>query len=363
MMRLRVVQSRFGDCLILQNGYGKRRKYVLVDGGPARVYEAYLRPELLQIAASGGKLDLVVLTHVDNDHVVGLLGLMNELVRQKQAGLPPLIGIGGLWHNGFSKILPREIAPQAELLEQEELTTPLGPPDPGDAGPFGVAEGHALQLADIELGVSRNAGFPDELVTAENAPRSVRVGGMWLRLIGPPARNLERMREKWVRWLMKEHLPFAPGEEPVKPDDSDANLSSIMFLAEAGKRRILLTGDGLGDDILAGLERAGLLPPDGSMYVDVFKVPHHGSARNAVGRLFERVQAGIYLLCADGKYDNPDWQTLVWMVDAACQQGRDIRIVATNPAPSLTRLLAERPPEKNHYTLEIMPRGASAMLL
>jgi glyoxylase-like metal-dependent hydrolase (beta-lactamase superfamily II) len=366
MLKLRIVQARYGDSLILENGYGKRKKYILVDGGPSKVYGPYLRGELKRIAASGGRLELVVLSHVDNDHVVGLLELVADLKKARQDGQPPLVPVRGLWHNSFGAILPRGLRAQAEAVEQEEATTPL--PDPeaplGSADEvFGIREGVSLLDAETALGITRNKGFPDRLVALENAGGPLRAGGMKLWLIGPPTRNLERLRALWIKWLTRESRDFAPGEAPVKPDDSTANLSSIMFLAEAGKRRILLTGDGLGEDILSGLEKTGLLPPDGTLHVDIFKLPHHGSARNALGQLFERVLADTYVLCANGKYGNPDWQTLLWLVDAACRQGRDIHIFATSSTPSLERLVEERPPQDNHYRLTIMPKAASSAVL
>lgn len=366
MLKLRVVQSRFGDSLILENGSGARKKYILVDGGPSRVYGPYLRGELAKIAAAGGKLDLVVLTHIDNDHVLGLLEFMDDLRLQKAAGLPPFIHVDALWHNGFSKILPEAVQRQAEALEYEVALTPNPDPEnpvPEEPGPYGYEEGHELQLADAELGIPRNPGFPGGLVTTASAPRRLRAAGMWLWIIGPRAESLERLRELWVGWLVRKNLPFAPGEEPVKPDESAANLSSIMFLAESRGRRILLTGDGLSTDIVDGLEKAGLLPSEGTMHVDIFKVPHHGSARNNLGDMFDRVLADTYVLCANGRYGNPDWQTLVWLVDAACRQNRDIHIFATSPAPALERLIAERPPESNHYRLTVMPKGETSALI
>jgi beta-lactamase superfamily II metal-dependent hydrolase len=136
-----------------------------------------------------------------------------------------------------------------------------------------------------------------------------------------------------------------------------------MFLAESGRRRILLTGDGLGDDVVAGLEAAGLMAPGGTFKVDILKVPHHGSARNVVGKLFDRVLADTYVLSANGKYGNPDYQSLIWLVDAAVRQGRDIEIFATNPTDSLARLVSERPPASNHYHLTIMEKGATSVVL
>lgn len=366
MLKLRVVQARYGDCLILENGYGKRKRFVLVDGGPARVYGPYLRGELQRIAEGGGRLELVVLTHVDNDHITGLLDLVDELKEAKDACRPPLIPVRGLWHNGFGAILPRELRDQAASLENIEASRPLpdpfAPPGAGDVE-FGIREGVSLLEAESVLGIPRNKGFPNQMIALENAAGPLRAGGMKLWMIGPSQRNLERLRAMWVKWLTRQGQTFAPGEGPVKPDDSAANLSSIMFLAEAGRRRILLTGDGLADDIIAGLEKIGLLPPDGTLHVDIFKLPHHGSERNLIGPIFDRVLADTYVLCADGKYGNPDWQTLLWLVDAACRQGRDIHIFATSSTPSLERLLAERPPEANHYRLTVMPKGVSSAVL
>ncbi len=379
MLKLRVVQARFGDCMILESGYGKRRKYTLVDGGPSGVYEPYLRGELGKIAASGGKLDLVVLTHVDTDHVIGLLEMVEKMKEDKDQGRPPVIPVSGMWHNAFSKILP-EAAQAAERVELDMMVEPppsimekTSEPAAEHAGveeglwalpeEYGIKEGRQLALLDAELAISRNPALPQRLVTLEGAARPVRAAGMRLWVLGPRQANLDRLRKTWLEWLMKNELSFAATGALVKPDTSEANLSSIMFLAESGGRRILMTGDGLGDDVLFGLEQAGLMAPGGTIHVDILKLPHHGSARNVVGALLDRVQADTYVISADGKYGNPDRQTLDCLVDAACRQQRDITIFATNPTPALEDLVHERPPQKNHYTLSIMPKGATAVVL
>jgi hypothetical protein len=382
MLRLRVVQARYGDCMILESGYGKRRRHVLVDGGPSLVYKPYLRGELSQIAQKGGKIDLMVLTHVDNDHVVGLLQFIDELNEARASGSAPLIEVVGMWHNAFSKFLSGDPV-EAERLEEEMLFAPItaedgeesaAEPPPAETGlpvldeawlmddSYGIKEGHNLQAAEKDLNLLRNYGFRNHLIRVEDAPRPVRVAGMRITILGPSIDNLENLRQKWVRWLTKEGLAFGAGQK-VTPDDSEANLSSIMFLAESGQRRILMTGDGLGSDVVAGLETAGLMPPGGTFKVDILKLPHHGSARNAVGALFDRVLADTYVISADGKHGNPDYQTLEWLVNAACRQGRDIHIFATNPTPTLERLVQDRPPAANHYRLTIMERGASSALL
>ena len=377
MLKLRVVQARYGDCSILENGpandsSGRRRKHILIDGGPSKVYGPYLRGELEAIAERGGKLDLLVLSHIDNDHVRGLLELMRDLREARADGKAPLIDVEQIWHNGFSKILPPELEATAAELERETALEVHPDPDMSlaerAAEAYGIAEGHELQEADVELGIPRNQGFAEGLITVENTAQPIKVAGVKLWVIGPTGENLAKLREKWVSWLMRKSLPYGPGEEkPVRPDEAVNNLSSIMLMAEAGsgrsRRRILLTGDGVTSDITGGLEAAGLLEKDGVLRVDVLKVPHHGSARNSVGGLYERVLADTYVISGDGRYANPDETTLNWIVDAACRQQRQIEIFATNMAPALKALLRERPPEENNYRLRVLPVGQSSDLI
>jgi hypothetical protein len=96
-----------------------------------------------------------------------------------------------------------------------------------------------------------------------------------------------------------------------------ANLSSLVVLAEVGKKRILLTGDARGDKVLEGLELVGLLKIDGKspMHVDVFQGPHHGSDRNADPILFRRVTADHYVFSGNGEHGNPERETLQMLLD------------------------------------------------
>src|SRR5262245_38404612 len=105
MFGIRVVQAQFGDCFLLECGSAASPKHVLVDGGPPGTFDAHLEPELAAIAAAGGAIDLAMLSHVDNDHVVGLLDLVARLRADAAAGTAPLIGVAGLWHNSFARTL------------------------------------------------------------------------------------------------------------------------------------------------------------------------------------------------------------------------------------------------------------------
>ncbi|HVN55444.1 MAG TPA: hypothetical protein VMT46_14005, partial [Anaerolineaceae bacterium] len=105
MLQLRVVQAEFGDCLILEYGSAEQPRFVLIDGGPEGTYENHLRFELERIVQNGGFMDLAVLSHVDNDHIIGLLALFVELDKNRSAHQPDFIAINGLWHNAFERTI------------------------------------------------------------------------------------------------------------------------------------------------------------------------------------------------------------------------------------------------------------------
>jgi beta-lactamase superfamily II metal-dependent hydrolase len=146
-------------------------------------------------------------------------------------------------------------------------------------------------------------------------------------------------------------------------DLSVPNLSSIMFLAKADGRTMLMTGDGRSDQILEGLARAGLLDGAGRLNLDVLKLPHHGSDRNITKTFFSKVTADTYIASANGKHGNPDLATLIWLVEAAREQQRRIRIVETNRTPSVEKLLAEYPADRYGYVVETLVPSQHAIVV
>jgi hypothetical protein len=141
--------------------------------------------------------------------------------------------------------------------------------------------------------------------------------GLKFTVVGPLQDEVVALQKDHDAFLKKKGKGTA-GLLAAFTDSSVANLSSIAVLAEVGKKRILLTGDARGDKLLAGLETVGLLKNDGksTMHVDVFKVPHHGSDRNAEPVLFRRVTADHYVFSGDGEHGNPERETLQMLLDA-----------------------------------------------
>ena len=323
MFALHVVQAEEGDCLLLQSG----RSFVLVDGGPNGTFTDHLLPTLVDRKVA--RLDLVVISHVDGDHIAGLIDLL---------ATKPVRPIGCVWHNAFSMQVGAKIQKRVVQIVAAKPRR-------------SIAQGN--QLAGLVRNIPLNPQFSGGLVSVESADKARLFGGFELRVVGPDARALTRLKKDWTRWLAKVVRRVARGK--AKPDTSVTNRSSIVLLAKSGSKSMLLTGDSRWDEVLSGLETAGVLDRGGRIHVDVLKVQHHGSMRNSKPEFFRRVTANKYVISANGRYDNPDVDTLLWIVDAA--KGRQFEMIVTNVPTQVKTLLKKRPPEEHGYSLRSIPEG------
>jgi len=364
MFKLHVVQAQFGDCLILQFGAPKTPRFILVDGGPPGNYAADVAPALDDIVGKQGKLDMVLLSHIDNDHIIGVLDLFSGIEDDDVSGRKRRVEVGGLWHNSFA----RTIDPAGEIFQRMQglmqmagtanLTMPLGM----DAF-YGVREGNRLRLLSQKLKISVNKAFSNDLIMVETAKRAIKLGPLELRIAGPNKADLGKLRKEWLEWLdrAEEKMSSAPAAAAMM-DRSIPNLSSIVALAKCDSKTLLLTGDARGDHIINGLKSAGLAK-GGKLHIDVLKVQHHGSRRNANPEFFAAVTADTYVISANGKYDNPDFDTLAWIVESARQRQRPIALVTTNETDSTRELQKKFKPPAYDYSLTSLAPGKHSLAL
>jgi len=369
VLNLRIVQARYGDCLILGYGTQSAPRYLLIDGGPKSVYQRHLRRVLEGIAAVHGKLDLVILSHIDEDHIDGLLDLANDLLWERIRGLPELIAFDALWHNSFSGTLGADISDRLERIFDRSGLARSSLPHAAKAC-RDIAQGDQLTRLAHSLNVPINPGFDGGgILTVEKSSGAIKLGNLSLHIVGPTEANITELREAWQAWLEEQEnrvlvLSPADAERAVRSLDSSVpNLSSIMVLAEADGRRILLTGDGTSEYLEQGLRQAGLLGPGGTLHVDILKLPHHGSKRNITADFLQRITADRYVISASGKHGHPHKNTLTWIVDRAKEQGRGIELVATNSTSSLRALVNECDPQEYGYRLTMMPEGTNEQVL
>ncbi len=317
-LALEVLRAEHGDCLLLTYG----RDLVLIDGGPPGVYDATLKPRLQELIGERDEplfLRMVMVSHIDDDHIVGLADMFSEARERKEEQRGPAEWrTGELWLNAFGALTGAGRSAGASGIHGAamEALVDAAPGAQSEAVAASVANGIALQQDAIGLGVEINKSFGGGLVQVGGDSATIEVApDLTFTVIAPAEERLTKLQEKWEAWV-RNH-PRADAQTAANLDRSVFNLSSIVVLARSGGRSLLLTGDAGSDDMLQGLKAAGLLADAGPpLAVDVLKLPHHGSIRNVDAVFFERVRARNYVISANGRDGNPDDATLALLCDA-----------------------------------------------
>ncbi len=318
---LEALDARSGDALLLHSG--EPAHLTVIDGGFAATYQDVMRPRLkalqAQRCAPGEALaiDHVIVSHIDKDHISGVVRLFRELKTADEAQDLPLATIGRLWHNSFRDTLVSIGGP---------ATLPGAVMAQSDVVAASVEDGRELRDLAEYFHLEGNPPRDGLMV----APQTIEIDGLTMTVVGPTAERLEQLRAEWEAEVQAELDDGDLARVAAYLDDKAPNLSSIVVHVEQDGKTMLLTGDGRGDDTLVGLEAAGLCPPGGDLHVDLLKVPHHGSDRNVAEDYFERITADHYVISADGRFDNPSIATLQMLVDT--QGDRPYTVHLTNPA-------------------------------
>lgn len=319
MFTVEMLPARQGDSLWIEYGSPDAPHRVLVDGG-APGTEKVLRDRIEALPEAQRRFDLLVVTHVDSDHIAGILALLSE----------PLDGLAfdDIWFNAWDHI----------VLARESLD------DPGILGPKqGERLSARLQYRQMPWNVAFEGGPVALRDDTPELPRRRLRGGMVMTLLGPTRPRLGAMHTVWAKKIQEYGLePGDAGWElegivghpedryddfgilgdddamidvdalaqaPMGRDTSKANGSSIALLAEYDGKRCLLAGDAYPDDLAEALDQ--LPGVGGAVAVDAVKLSHHGGKKNTSPDLLRRLRCPRYLISTNGSYyDHPDRETV-----------------------------------------------------
>ncbi len=366
MATLKIIQAEHGDCFLLTFDKNGNNKNMLIDGGPRGTYRRHLKDILLNVNSKNEILDFVVLSHVDSDHISGLLDLLFELEEQRVNGEQEVVAIDQIWANTFQNtiganndIVNRFQAVMSTVNNMESVMSNSA------IEVLGINQGNKLRIQALKLDIDLNKGFDDELISIDTATDTLEEGELKITMLGPSKENLEELRLEWMKWLENNENAIMSGDFDVmaNADKSKPNLSSIMFLAEVNGTTILFTGDGRSDHLYDALESQNLLDSEGKIHLDFFKVPHHASNRNTTKTFLKKVTADKYIISANGRHHNPDLATLIWLVESAKQRNANIELIITNETSATRKLLEEYPKQEYGYKITYLEEDESFALI
>jgi hypothetical protein len=337
-LKLELVKAEKGDCLLLHYGKASKPALALVDGGAPGAYEDFLEPRLTELRDAGDDptqplpLELVMISHIDQDHIAGVYSLLRAIELAGKDGQPEPYAVARLWHNAFKRLTD---ASEAEV-EAAKPASDDGGALPEEAMVIAAAkEGSKTSDLATRLGIPINEDEEGDLLLAGDSLELP--GGLELTVLGPTPERIEALRKEWEK-----EVKAKPGTlVPASVRETVTNLSSLLVVAEYDGKRLLLTGDGIAEDILAGLEKLNLLDANGRAHFDVLKMPHHGSAGNISdpADFLQRITADHYAISGNGEHGNPELETLRKIVAARGDDGYEIWLTYEKGEKGLTRNL------------------------
>src|SRR5688572_28022919 len=281
MLRLEMLPAAQGDCLWLEYGTPAETRIVIIDGGVKATVSA-LRNRIdaarRERRVETPDVELLVVTHIDNDHILGIIQLLDQP--------DPGLHVKEIWFNGRPQLMklpampadrkrPRAPKKRSEratdlLGGEEEDSADLGMDDDSIAGSaadlLGTKEGDQLSELLGRRGLPWNPRWGGKAVMVPDAdagtlPVVMLDGNLKLTVLGPSISRLYDLCSSWIDVLggdedSKQEAPAATPADllgrgdtwpPVwkdgeKRDPSVTNGSSIALLAEYGAHALLLTG-------------------------------------------------------------------------------------------------------------------------
>jgi beta-lactamase superfamily II metal-dependent hydrolase len=345
-MKLRVFPSDKGDCLLLA---GRNNGKILCDGGMQESFNEFVAAQL----AKEDALDLVYVSHVDDDHIAGILKLLDDAwtwrifehhkeqgdedVREPKVPKPP--EIKRIWHNAFRTQVDNAdevedlLAAMVPILSQVDDVAL----QQAAAENFSIVNSNTQAIRVSQRVGAEQLGIPlnenQKLIMIRKGQPPFKFGDLSVNVIAPFAEDVQKFRDEWNKWLKTNKDKVKELKDKARRDareldselgrllmplvtnakelgDRDAvtppNLASIMLFVEDGQRTALMTGDGHANDVIKGLESIGRLAENGTLHVDVLKVQHHGSEHNMTEEFAHRITADHYVFCGNGFSGNPE---------------------------------------------------------
>lgn len=303
IFHIHVFPAQRGDALWIEYGPSDKPFTILMDGGITKTGREHL---IDHIEALGDEphVDLLVVTHIDLDHIQGVISLLKEL------GKP--VTIGSVWFNGWDQLPIR--------LEEQGINEGITLSK--------ILEAQFAEAWNRETGGKRIAVNDDGSLQVLGLP-----GDMKATILSPSRAKLEKLRDDWKDVVEA----FGAGEDaekrgeevpvheeidgleimgvvdvdqladfPFKEDTTTPNGSSIACVLEFKGKSALLLGDAHPALVLESLKK---LAPASPFKTHCVKVSHHGSKANTSAELAKHLRSPKWIFSSNGattKHPNPE---------------------------------------------------------
>lgn len=294
---IELLKAGCGDCLFITIKDEKEEFRILVDGGVSATYvdlkSGYpmpgdLKSKLASLKSKHEHIDLLIITHIDDDHIGGLLEWFS--------------------HDFPDKSLLREVWFNDNILVPSFRST-------------NNSKANAISLKCLldEHGVSYKNVISQGQAYLYNWGKII--------VLAPNVKYHNKIAKALQKTLDQRNMTDNSGsddyrisidelmERKWKINLSDANKASIAFLltTREGENNLLL-GDVDINTVIHSIKELGY-SKDNKLMCELIKLPHHGSKNNYTDKFLEVVATKNFVVSTDGSiFGHPDKEVIAHLI-------------------------------------------------
>jgi beta-lactamase superfamily II metal-dependent hydrolase len=342
MINIKMFKAEKGDAFLIKFDNNQN---ILIDMGMPKTYKDEILQELIKLKEERQKIDLLVISHIDEDHIGGAIKFLEENQNNN------IIEISEIWHNSYRQ-LQFDKSKVSEVNEDtREVLESIIKQNQSSSLTDGIQkisarQGSSLASLIYKYGYDWNTTFSDSAIYLENKSETV-IGNLKFIFLSPNQDKLKKLSKKWLKELKKKKYSFEISDEEIfddafefymkflKEDDGEiknisaqksinfeklskkeeekdkslTNGSSLAFIIEYKDKKLLFLGDSHEDIIFENLEK--LKEKDYELKFDLMKVSHHGSNKNISNRLIDLIDCDKFVFSTNGiSHGHPDLETI-----------------------------------------------------
>ncbi|MDO6737381.1 MBL fold metallo-hydrolase [Wenyingzhuangia sp. 2_MG-2023] len=359
---------------------------MLIDGGYVDTFNNFIKPELLNLSSLDLSLNHLVVTHIDGDHISGIIKLL------KENNSTSFIQIENIWHNSFKHI--KEFNPNIKFkgksVKELQVNYNLKEEQTETTKDISSVQGSTLASILFENKYNWNAEFNGKAISIDIKTTIKLTDEITLKLLSPSNEKLSTLNKDWKKELYQkgysttedlegfseiafESLVALQKEQKLLKkknisttglnidelakstfyeDDRSANGSSIAFVIEYKKKKLLFLADSHPSIIINSL-KSHYNEEDFPIYFDLIKVSHHGSQNNTNLELLKMITSQKYIFSTNGKtHNHPDKETIARIIHQKTTNVKELFF--TYPLESIEAFKNDELKQKYNYQITEM---------
>lgn len=379
-----MLQASEGDCIFLEFEFENNHFNLLIDCGAISCWDVQLKDLLDQLLSENREIDVLVLTHIDSDHLGGALKLFKD---EKYYSL-----IKNVWFNGLEQIVSKPqicVENKANKVYKQVLSSHL------QISGFSneqISTKQAISVSNLisQAGISINSFVEGATIIEQGISYSIS-SDFIIDFLLPNKNGLDKLLTKFKKELnmvkmdtpisitddSKDAFEYAMLDEVdstimIKPimsksisiddiqkwakenpidDSSITNASSIAFIIRFYGKKYLFPGDATADDLIEALNKWSKCKKE-NLFFDLIKLPHHGSYKNCL-KLLDVIDGEYYFISTNGiKFQHPSKETIARIITQSTDKKKTLVFNYNNEIYNLFSNMEMQ--EKYNYDIKLM---------